>query len=141
MKELTQTVFNGQPIEVDWCGVDFDGLLSFGKALSPRTTYASERWRGFELIGTPVLSDYRPMSELCRVLTCKICGNTLTEQDLQEMFEFEHDNGFATDVICDSCINSPDDNYKEDYEDNTRAVYHCNACGALIEQDCICNED
>jgi hypothetical protein len=50
-EELTQEVFKGQPKQVDWCGVDYDGLLSFGIAGATRYTWASERWRGFELIG------------------------------------------------------------------------------------------
>lgn len=66
MKELSQEIFDGQPSEVDWCGVDYDGLLSFGKAVQPRFTWASERWRGFELVGNPVHSDYKPLSSLYR---------------------------------------------------------------------------
>lgn len=66
-KELTQDVFNNQPSDVDWCGVDYDGLLSFGKAVNPRYTWASERWRGFELIGEPTVnSGYKPLSSLKR---------------------------------------------------------------------------
>lgn len=67
MKELTQEIFNNQPNEVDWCGVDYDGLLSFGKSINPRYTWASERWRGFDLIGPCVEnSGYRPLTELKR---------------------------------------------------------------------------
>ena len=53
-EELTQKVFTGQPNEVNWCGVDYDGLLKFGKATNPRYTWASERWRGFDLIGEKI---------------------------------------------------------------------------------------
>lgn len=51
LKELTQDIFINQPDEVDWAGVDYDGLLSFGIFKNPRYTWASERWRGFELVG------------------------------------------------------------------------------------------
>lgn len=37
-KQLTQEVFNNQPKEVNWCGVDYDGLLKFGIATNPRYT-------------------------------------------------------------------------------------------------------
>lgn len=67
MKELTQEVFKNQPPEVDWAGVDFDGLLKFGKAVNPRYTWASERWRGFEPIGDPVPdTDYKPLTQIRR---------------------------------------------------------------------------
>ncbi len=66
-KQLEQKVFNGQPQEVDWCGVDYDGLLNFGKATSPRYTWASERWRGFDLIGKKIKnSGYRALTSLNR---------------------------------------------------------------------------
>lgn len=67
MKELTQEIFNGQPSNVNWAGVDFDGLLSFGVAINPRYTWASERWRGFELIGEPIEnSGYKPLTSIKR---------------------------------------------------------------------------
>lgn len=67
MKDLTQDVFNGKPPEVDWAGVDYDGLLHFGKAINPRYTWASERWRGFEEIGTPIPNtDYKPLTSINR---------------------------------------------------------------------------
>jgi hypothetical protein len=65
-KKLTQSVFEGQPLEVDWAGVDYDGTLSFGKASSPRYTWASERWRGFDKIGESVISDYEPLTSIYR---------------------------------------------------------------------------
>lgn len=69
MKELSQDVFDGQPPEVDWAGVDFDGTLNFGVASSPRFTWASERWRGFKRIGNRVQnSGYKPLSQLRRTL-------------------------------------------------------------------------
>jgi hypothetical protein len=67
MKELTQEVFNGQPKEVDWAGVDYDGLLSFGKAINPRYTWASERWRGFDKIGETIEnSGFKPLTSIRR---------------------------------------------------------------------------
>lgn len=68
MKKLTQDIFNNQPTNVDWVGVDYDGLLSFGKAINPRYTWASERWRGFELIGDVIEnSGYEPLTSLKRI--------------------------------------------------------------------------
>lgn len=66
-KVLTQSIFEGQPPLVDWCGVDYDGLLSFGSAYNPRTTEASGRWRGFQLIGPVVAqSGFKPGTSLRR---------------------------------------------------------------------------
>ena len=65
--ELTQEVFHNQPKEVDWAGVDYDGLLNFGKAINPRYTWASERWRGFDPIGDPIEnSNYITLTEIYR---------------------------------------------------------------------------
>lgn len=67
MKQLTSEIFIGQPIEVDFACVDYDGLLHFGKAINPRYTWASERWRGFDKIGEPVQdSGYEPLTSLRR---------------------------------------------------------------------------
>lgn len=65
--ELTQKVFDGQPDNVNWAGVDYDGLLHFGVAINPRTSWASERWRGFEEIGTPKISPYQPLTQIHRI--------------------------------------------------------------------------
>lgn len=68
MNKLTQDIFHNQPDTVDWAGVDYDGMLSFGKAINPRYTYASERWRGFELVGEPIKeSGYEPLTSIKRV--------------------------------------------------------------------------
>lgn len=68
MKELSQELFKDQPKEVNWCGVDFDGLLSFGTAINPRYTWASERWRGFNLIGKKIInSGYKPLTSLYKL--------------------------------------------------------------------------
>ena len=67
-KELTQELFNGKPKEVNWCGVDYDGLLKFGNAYQPRYTWASERWRGFDLIGEKIVnSGFKPLTSLSRI--------------------------------------------------------------------------
>jgi len=65
--ELTQEVFEGQPEDVDWAGVDYDELLSFGKRSNPRYTWASERWRGFRLIGKRIEnSGFKPLTSIHR---------------------------------------------------------------------------
>ncbi len=67
-KELTQEIFKGQPESVDWVGVDYDGLLSFGTAINPRYTWASERWRGFEKVGEPIENtEFKPLTSLKRI--------------------------------------------------------------------------
>lgn len=75
MKNLTQEVFREQPDNVDWVGVDYDGLMQFGEATNPRYTWASERWRGFELIGEPIKnSEYKPLTSLKREeILCYTC--------------------------------------------------------------------
>ncbi len=65
MKKLSQDIFSGQPNEVNWCGVDYDGRLVFGKAYNPDYTWASERWRGFDIIGEPIMNtEYIPLTML-----------------------------------------------------------------------------
>ncbi len=54
MKKLTQKIFDHQPPEIDWAGVDAFGLLSFGKAEYPRYNKTSERWTGFKLLASTV---------------------------------------------------------------------------------------
>lgn len=66
-KELTQEIFNNQPSEVNWAGVDYDGMLSFGIAINPRYTWASERWRGFTKIGETIEnSGYKVLTQINR---------------------------------------------------------------------------
>lgn len=87
--ELTQDVFDNQPPEVDWCGVDYDGSLNFGRAINPRYTDASERWRGFEQIGEPVkYTSYKTLTSLRRkkkynVIT--LCGSTKFQKEFMEV--------------------------------------------------------
>lgn len=65
--ELEQSVFENKAKEINWCGVDYDGLLHFGIAINPRYTYASGRWRGFNEIGEPIeKSGYKPLTSLRR---------------------------------------------------------------------------
>ncbi len=69
MKELTQDIFKNQPEQVNWAGVDYDGLLSFGISVNPRYTWASERWRGFEKIGETIEnSGFKPLTSIKRKL-------------------------------------------------------------------------
>jgi hypothetical protein len=66
-KELSQEIFNNQPKEVNWAGIDYDGTLNFGIAINPRYTWASEQWRGFEQIGDSVTkSGYKPLSHITK---------------------------------------------------------------------------
>ena len=68
MTELTQDIFTNQPNEVNWAGVDYDGLLHFGVAVNPRYTWASERWRGFEKIGNSIEnSGFEPLTQINRM--------------------------------------------------------------------------
>lgn len=70
-EELTQSVFWGQPDKVDWAGVDYDGLLKFGKANNPRYTWASERWRGVDIIGEPIEnSNFKTLTMIYRKPVC-----------------------------------------------------------------------
>lgn len=67
MEKLTQDIFIGQPHEVNWAGVDYDGQLNFGIAINPRYTWASERWRGFTQIGETIEnSGFEPLTSINR---------------------------------------------------------------------------
>lgn len=68
MKDLTQEVFAGQPAEVDWVGIHYEGTMEFGIARNPRYTWASEVWRGFDRVGEPIKnSGYKPLTSLKRL--------------------------------------------------------------------------
>jgi len=45
MNPLTQEVFAGQPDEVNWAGVDYDGLLNFGIATNQGITSESTKFQ------------------------------------------------------------------------------------------------
>lgn len=117
-KELTQEVFNGQPKEVDWAGVDYDGMISFGMALNPRTTWASERWRGFQKIGEPIMNtEYKPLTMIYR--ECK--DRVIPSYQDTNYNEVKHRciNGVSCN-LCDSmCIDrgSRCDCVKQHYEE------------------------
>lgn len=66
-QELTQEIFKDQPNNVNWAGVDYDGLLSFGESINPRFTWASERWRGFTCISKIENTDFKPLTEIYRI--------------------------------------------------------------------------
>lgn len=66
-KKLTQNLFKNKSNLVNWCGVDYDGLLRFGNAYNPRYTWGGERWRGFEQIGDAIKdSGYKALKSLKR---------------------------------------------------------------------------
>lgn len=66
-KPLTQEIFSGQPSEVNWAGVDYDSTLHFGRAINPRITWASERWRGFQKIGLSITdTEYTVLTSIYR---------------------------------------------------------------------------
>lgn len=66
-QKLTQKIFDGQPEEVNWVGVDYDGTLNFGVAVNPRYTWASEQWRGYNKVGNPIPNtEYEPLTSLYR---------------------------------------------------------------------------
>jgi hypothetical protein len=67
MRELDQSVFDGQPPEVTLACVDYDGLLKFGKNVQNyRYTWASERWRGADWIEKRGGTDYEPLTSIRR---------------------------------------------------------------------------
>ena len=67
MKELDQSVFDGQPPEVTLACVDYDGLLKFGKNVrNYRYTWASERWRGADWVEEREGTDYKPLTSILR---------------------------------------------------------------------------
>ncbi len=66
-KILTQEIFKNQPADITVAAVDFDGLLKFGKNLrNIRYTWASERWRGFDIVSKVEDTDYKPLSKIER---------------------------------------------------------------------------
>jgi hypothetical protein len=67
LKELDQSVFEGQPPEVTAACVDYDGLLKFGKNVANlRYTWASERWRGADWHEKREDTTYKPLTSLFR---------------------------------------------------------------------------
>jgi len=67
MRELDQSVFDGQPPEVTLACVDYDGLLKFGKNVrNYRYTWVSERWRGADWVEQREGTDYKPLTSIRR---------------------------------------------------------------------------
>lgn len=67
MRELDQSVFEGQPPEVTLACVDYDGMLKFGKNVrNYRYTWASERWRGADWVEKREGTDYKPLTSIRR---------------------------------------------------------------------------
>ena len=67
MRNMDQSVFDGQPPEVTVACVDYDGLLKFGKnARNLRYTWASERFRGADWVSRVPDSGYKPLTSIFR---------------------------------------------------------------------------
>ena len=70
MKELTQEVFKEQPSEIEVACVDYDGILKFGNNIrNLRYTWASERWRGFDIISIIEKTNYKPLTKIIKIKT------------------------------------------------------------------------
>jgi hypothetical protein len=129
MKELTQEIFIGQLIEVDFACVDYDGLLHIGKAINPRYTWASERWRGFEEIGEPVAnSGYKPLTSIKRgeqpvIISSK--GSYEKEQPFAKL---------ANETIYNNT-------HEEERADRERENFYCVHCLAMTKFECVCGEN
>lgn len=68
-KLLTQDIFKNQSDDVTIATVDYDGLLSFGKnPRNVRYTWASERWRGFDVVSEVEDTDYEPLTKIEKIL-------------------------------------------------------------------------
>ena len=80
MRELDQSVFDGQPSEVTLACVDYDGLLKFGTNVrNYRYTWASERWRGAEWVEERKGTDYKPLTSIRRKETGTPLSDALIE--------------------------------------------------------------
>ena len=66
MKDLDQSIFDGQPAEIVVAAVDYDGMLKFGDSPDIRYTWASERWRGAKWISKVEGTDYKPLTMIAR---------------------------------------------------------------------------
>jgi uncharacterized protein (TIGR02145 family) len=102
-KELTQDIFKDQPPEVDWCGVDYDGDLNFGRAINPRYTWESERWYSFKKIGeTWENTYYKPLTSLRREKitdkdTVTLIGLEWDKANIEGYYNFHEANKVAED--------------------------------------------
>jgi hypothetical protein len=53
---------------VNWCGVDFDGTLNFGKSLNVRFCEIPGQFRGYGIIGESLKNtNYKPGSSLYKI--------------------------------------------------------------------------
>lgn len=67
-KLLTQDIFKNQSVEITIITVDYDGLLKFGKnPRNVRYTWASERWRGFDVVSKVENTDYKPLTKIEKI--------------------------------------------------------------------------
>lgn len=67
-KLLTQDIFKNQSVEITIVTVDYDGLLKFGKnPRNVRYTWASERWRGFDVVSKVENTDYKPLTKIEKI--------------------------------------------------------------------------
>ena len=65
--KLTQEIFKNQPDDITIAAVDYDGVLKFGKnPRNVRYTWASEVWRGFDIVTEIENSEYKPLTKIER---------------------------------------------------------------------------
>lgn len=65
--DLNPDIFDGRPEEVDWCGVNYDGTVVFGRAYNIGYSWAADSYKGYESIGEPIkYSMYKPHTSLMR---------------------------------------------------------------------------
>lgn len=70
MRELDQSVFDGQPPEVTLACVDYDGILKLRKNVrNYRYTWASQRWRGADWVEKREGTDDKPAARKSRTET------------------------------------------------------------------------
>lgn len=95
MKELTQEIFLGRDIRVDFACVDFDCTLHFGIAINPRFTWASERWRGYTEIKPAIEnSGFKPLTSI-----------RLNAEELKVLIELkEREEGERRIMYCTKCM-------------------------------------
>jgi len=79
--ELTKELFKDKPDYINWCGVDYDGLLKFGVAKNPRYTWASERWRGIDEVEKYRVenSGFKPLTSLHKNSILDVYKNKLKQ--------------------------------------------------------------
>lgn len=69
MEELTQSIFESISLDADWCGVDYDGDLNYGKAINPRISYNSGRYHSYDKIGATINgTNFKKESSIFRIM-------------------------------------------------------------------------